>query len=220
MKKGTEKSSSKRVERSSSKRKLKEALAIKGGERCSSERAERSPAERWAGRGPILLKEAQDWVKSYGPQLISLCWTKLGIDHVNTDWEEVLLVLRNATTKEFVQQKALEWKLLELSFLQKKACRSWAYRLWEKEDQTSRRGGGQWVGAGAMKAAAAELYAGVWTRTHSSCWHWCSVFFWTFQLLYQLFSAPESSKISLTMLKVCLKVVLCLNSKLENNICY
>jgi len=37
------------------------------------------------------------------------------IENANADYQEVLRAVKNPTTEEFAQQKALEWKLSELS---------------------------------------------------------------------------------------------------------
>ena len=45
----------------------------------------------------------------------ALVFQQLAIENANADYQKVLLALKNSTTKEFAQEKALEWKLSELS---------------------------------------------------------------------------------------------------------
>lgn len=45
----------------------------------------------------------------------ALVFQQLAIENANADIQKVLFALKSPTTKEFAQQKALEWKLQELS---------------------------------------------------------------------------------------------------------
>lgn len=107
----------------------------------------------------------------------ALVFQQLAIENTNVDYQKVLRALKNPTT--FAQQKALDWKLLELSNSKQslQTLSLWLIhhrkrrrikppglvivRLWEQE----------------LWKAAAETFACVWALTHYICWHCCSVFF-------------------------------------------
>jgi len=81
--------------------------------------------------------------------------------------------------RESAQQKALEWKLLELSNLEQSMQTLSLLLIHHCKRRRIKPPGLVTVSAWELELqkAAAETYAGVWTLTHSSCWHCCNVFF-------------------------------------------